>query len=342
MKPNNLHTASLAAGLGLALGGFSASALAVPTPGEFSPVAIYEDTQGAFGLAYNPDDDVVHWTQGDAGDGLVHSMTPYKNIDTSGLPTGPRGEYRISPVAGGQDAFGTTDPTANAGATSAYFDALGYDTASGRIVDSSGDTGMQAYDPLTAANFDADFRTGEAVGGFKDGLDIDGSNTWSSGDIQDIQKNGSQFIDDTVTLPSWSGLGGDGSSADTLGFSGVEQVGDSLFAVGVMNFSDAGRSRTILRFDANNGDFLGFDPDGDPIAARWEDLAFDGEFLYAADLRGDANEAGVEGDIYVFNVTGGLDPDPNPDGQVPAPAPLALLGIGLVAMGPMRRRVARQ
>jgi hypothetical protein len=94
----------------------------------------------------------------------------------------------------------------------------------------------------------------------------------------------------------------------TLGWSGAEQVANSLFAVAVHSNADTGRSRTIVRFDANTGDLLGFDPDGDLVAARWEDLGFDGKFLYAADLRGDANENGTIGDIYVFSLTGGLEP----------------------------------
>jgi hypothetical protein len=93
-----------------------------------------------------------------------------------------------------------------------------------------------------------------------------------------------------------------------LGWSGAEQVANSLFAVAVQDPGDAGQIRTIVRFDATTGTLLGFDPDGDPVAARWEDLGFDGKFLYAADLRGNANGTGAIGDIYVFALTGGLEP----------------------------------
>jgi hypothetical protein len=124
-----------------------------------------------------------------------------------------------------------------------------------------------------------------------------------------------------------------------LGWSGVEQVGDSLFAVAVQSNADSGRSRTIVRFDANPGELLGFDPDGDPVAARWEDLAFDGQFLYAADLRGDADGTGVRGDIYVFEVTGGLDPDPDPEPvPVPEPSSLGLFLLGASLLGLARYR----
>ena len=134
-------------------------------------------------------------------------------------------------------------------------------------------------------------------------------------------------------LPGWSGLG----SETGFGWSGVEQVGDSLFAVAVQDFGDAGRTRTIVRFNAVTGELLGFDPDGDPIAARWEDLAFDGSFLYAADLRGNADGLLDVGDLYVFGVTGGLDPGPR---QVPEPASFGMFAVGasLIGLTMVRRR----
>jgi len=155
--------------------------------------------------------------------------------------------------------------------------------------------------------------------------------------VGDIFNNNVLVHDDSdsskTLLPGWSGLG----SATGLGWSGTEQVGNSLFAVAVHSGADTGRSRTIVRFDVTTGDLVGFDPDGDPVAARWEDLAFDGNFLYAADLRGDADNAGVRGDIYVFQITGGLDPG----GAVPEPltATLGLMGLAVLSLTTRRRTV---
>jgi len=179
-----------------------------------------------------------------------------------------------------------------------------------------------------ANNNNNNFRPGSANTSFSDGLDVDGTNTWFSPDVGPIYNNGSLVVSTGGVLPSWSGLG----SATTLGYSGVEQVGTSLFAVAVQDGGDAGRTRTIVRFDLA-GNLLGYDPDGDPVAARWEDLAYDGRYLYAADLRGDHNQDGIRGDVYVFDVTGGLDPGP---ARTPEPSAvlslIALGGLGLVSL----------
>jgi hypothetical protein len=287
---------------------------------QISVVAIYHDTNGAFGIAYDPVNDLIHYSQGDSGDSLVHTLTPFKN-----LPDNP-GVDQISLVAGSHDVAGTTSPGGLGGGGfggGAYFSALAWDESTSQLVQTSSGA-PRRYDPFTAANE----TTVPGIGsGFADGLDFDGptaANKWFSGDVQDINNNGVQVVPAAVLLASWVGLG----STTSFGFSGVEQVGSQIFAVAVMSGADTGQSRTIARFDATTGALLGYDPDGDPVAARWEDLAFDGTYLYAADLRGNADGSGPNGDIYVFGISG---PGGVGGGDVPEPTTLLVWG-GLIAL----------
>lgn len=328
--------------VGAAAVGTASTTWSAPVPGQFVPVGIYLNTESAFGIAYDSVNDLIHYTQGDAGDNLVHTVKPFKNYTAAEIAALPlvNGIPALSLAASLHDVAGTTSPGGSGGSGSgAHFSALAFNEATGQLVQTAPGN-VRAYDPFTAANQNTIANVGA---GFADGLDFDGPNRWFSPDVEDIFNNGALFIDDAdptkTTLPGWSGLGSPVGS----GWAGVEQVADSLFAVAVQSFSDTGRSRTIVRFDANTGELLGFDPDGDPVAARWEDLAFDGRFLYAADLRGDADNAGVPGDIYVFEVTGGLAPGPVP---VPEPSTLSLflLGASLMGVAAVRRRqrTARQ
>ena len=99
-----------------------------------------------------------------------------------------------------------------------------------------------------------------------------------------------------------------------------------------------------MRFDLD-GNLLGYDPDGDATAVRWEGMAYDGKYLYAADLRGNAN-GGVIGDVYVFEATGGISlpppvdqppSDPNAVPEVGTTAS-ALVFAGLSGFAWLRRR----
>lgn len=315
----------------------SSPASAVPVAGEFTPVGIYLNTTHAFGLAYDSVNDIIHYSQGDSGDGLVHTVKAFKNYSAAEIAALPLigGVPSLSLLASLHDVAGTTSPVGPGGSGGgAHFSALAFDASTGKLVQTSGGD-VVTYAPFTAAGE----TTIPGVGsGFADGLDFDGSNKWFSPDVGAIFNNGVLFIsnfDDTKTLlPVWTGLG----DADGDGWSGVEQVGDSLFAVAVQSGADSGRSRTIVRFDAITGELLGFDSDGDPTASRWEDLAFDGTFLYAADLRGNADGTGTVGDIYVFAVSGGLAPPPPPGTGVPEPATLGFLGLGFAGMALYRRR----
>jgi hypothetical protein len=309
---------------------------AVPTSVEITPVAIYQDITGAFGLAYDSVNGLIWVAEGDSGDNDVHSLRPWNDFsagEIAALPDNGSGAKLLSNLAGELDVAGTTSPGGSGGSGSgAHFSALAFNDATGQIAQTS-PAGVRAYDPFTAAN---QVLIGGVGSGFADGLDLDGANNWFSGDVQDILNNGVLFADRTVAAqtnnPAWTGLGG----TNALGWSGVEQVGDLVFAVAVHSGADTGQSRTIVAFDLATGVLVFADPDGDSAAARWEDLAFDGRYLYAADLRGNEDGLGLDGDVYVFDVIGegGSIIDDNGGGGavVPEPGTVLLVGLGLAAM----------
>lgn len=335
----NLFSATTLVGAVLGLGIATSPAEAVPVAGQFAPIAVYRNTDHPFGLAYDSANNLMWYSRGDTGDDLVHSLKAYKDYTAAEKDAFPAfGSVRYISLADGKnDVAGTTNPGGSGGSgLGAHFSALAYNATSGQLLQtSSGD--VRAYDPLTALNQ----TTVAGFGiGFADGLDMDGANRWFSPDAGNIYKNGVLFASTSNSAQMLS-ISMGAAYDQTMGWSGIEQVGDSLFAVAVLTGFDAGRSRTIVRFDANTGELLGFDPDGDPVAARWEDLAYDGQYLYAADLRGNAGDFGVNGDIYVFGVSGGL----NICGQLgqpacptPEPETLPLLALGLLSLAIALRR----
>jgi len=315
---------------------FGGLGAALPSPAtavlvnQIDPVAVYHDTTGAFGMAHDSVRKLIWYTQGDAGDSLIHSLKPFNEFtpgELAGLPD-IGGVKQISLVAGQHDVAGTTNPVASGGA---HFRSLAYDAAIDQLVMQGPAVNLHSFDPLTAGNLNANYRPGHATNSFSDGLDIEGNTTWYSPDASNIFKNGVLFastanadqtlqVADGLLVPPALGEQG-------LGWSGTEEAAGRLWAVAVLTNADSGRSRTIVAFDPATGELLSFDPDGDPVAARWEDLAFDGRFLYAADLRGNADDLGPVGDIYVFDIVG-------PGGlQVVEPGSLALVGAGLLGLG---------
>ncbi len=314
----------------------SKRAIAQPLVGQIVPIAIYVDLDLAFGLTYDSKNDLMWYSEGQLDlTGEIHSFMPYKNYSEgqrNSFFNQSLGIQIINPTQAQEDVAGIT-PSPGA--------ALGFDEASGRLVSSPlNSPTLVAAEPFTFNNQDPNFRPGHApIGGLIDGLDIEPDSTWYSPDIEDIYRNGNLFADNTnpdqTTLPEWLGLG----SPTAEGWSGVEQVDDNVFAVAVHERGNQGLTRTIVRFDLN-GRLVSFDPDGDPRATRWEDLAYDGEFLYAADARGDADSNEIIGDVYVFGVTGGLDPT-----SVPEPtSELGLLAFGSIGAGStfLRRRKKQQ
>ena len=311
---------------------------AAPVPGQITPVAVYTDTTSAFGIAYDINHNLMWFSQGDSGDNLAHSFKPFKSYTAAEIAAFPllNGIPQITPAAGLLDVAGTTSVTGSGGSGSGvHFSELGYDAVSGQLVASTSGA-LKSFDPFTGANLNLNYRPFPNHSGFVDGLDIDGANVWFSPDAANIYKNGVLFASTGNAAQKVPGQGN--------GWSGVEQVGDFVFATAVLNGNDVAGSRTIVKFDLS-GNLLGYDPDGDVKAARWEGMAFDGRYLYAADLRGNENGTGAIGDIYVFDATGGIalppppDTDPNPP-AVPevGTAASAMAFAGLSGFAFLRRR----
>jgi hypothetical protein len=304
---------AIAAGIGALFGSQLNLTAVVPVVGQLVPVAVYHDLDHPFGLAYDSANNLIWYTRGDTGDARVHSLKPFKSFTSGELSALPviGGVFQVSPTASQNDVAGTTTVagTGAEGFAGAHFGSLAYDQNTGQLVAQGNGFILRSFDPFTGSNMIANYHPGSAIDSFSDGLDVDGTNVWFSPDVDNIFRNGALVISaanpSQSTLAGWTGLG----TTHTLGWSGCEQVGKNIYAVAVHSGGDTGRSRTIVRFDADTFALAGYDPDGDPVAARWEDLAFDGRYLYAADLRGNANTNAIIGDVYVFDVTGGLSPE---------------------------------
>lgn len=157
-------------------------------------------------------------------------------------------------------------------------------------------------------------------GGLIDGLDIEGGKIYWSPDVSyAAQLNAVTGADEGILLNPPGGL------------SGIERVvsgaNDWLFVV-----NDASSPRTICRTltSAPSSTF----PAGECVAlpnARYEDLAFDGRYLYAADYYGgriDKMDLLLSGGGSIFD----------PGGNVPEPSTLILVGSALAGLVWARKR----
>jgi hypothetical protein len=311
--------------LGMSLAGAALLAcnyvVAVPLVGQITPVAVYKDTAGAFGLTYDSARDVMWYDS--LGGPTAYSIKPFKDYTAAEIAAMPviNGLAVVDNTVGLHGALSTTLPTGG--------QALGYDAPTDKLVMNDSSGASVAFDPLTGANVT---NYGYGTGLLTDGTDVGPTGTfWHSQDgfTGEIRKDGVIFASESNTaqtdLSLWTGAG----PSTTDFWSGVQQIGNSLFAVAVQTNDDIANSRTIVRFDINTGELLAYDPDGYEYARRWEDLGYDGRYLYAADLRGNEFGGTALGQIFVFDLGGGL--------SVPEPGTLVLCLIGLLATG-LRRR----
>ena len=156
-----------------------------------------------------------------------------------------------------------------------------------------------------------------ASGGVIDGLDFDHGEVWYSPDA------GAVFRLDAAT---GAFIGANPVLSRRGGFSGVERI-DAAGSSFLLVANDVISPRNLCRTSLDGV----FDPVKDCAILsdrRYHDLAFDGQFLYAADLAGNRIDK-------IDLAAGGFIPGP---GGVPEPATAGLLALGLAGIAALRRR----
>ena len=154
--------------------------------------------------------------------------------------------------------------------------------------------------------------------GLIDGLDIDGGKVYYSPDVSNIYR----YDYGSATFEALLATGGGG-------FSGVEKVhvGTSDFLIVV---NDASSPRRLCRMGLD-GSFNSVSDCASLPNSRYEGLAFDGRYIYAADYYGNRI------DKIDLKVDGGSIFVP-PVGNIPEPETYAMMLAGLGVMGMVARR----
>jgi hypothetical protein len=200
-----------------------------------------------------------------------------------------------------------------------YWSALAYNNATSKLVVMQG-ANITSFDRPNAAgvNYASLNPTTTSVaggyGGLVDGLDVQGSTLWWSPDVDKVY---------------YSPVDGSGARTEFLGgaggYSGVEYLTvGGLSYILVVNDASNPRRLCIHLTDATE---VGCSTLPN---SRYEDLAFDGRYLYAADFYGhriDKIDILVDGGS-IFN----------PPGAVPEPGTWTLLVAGFLGLGTVLRR----
>ncbi|MCA9266317.1 MAG: hypothetical protein KDA60_20795 [Planctomycetales bacterium] len=255
-----------------------------------------------FGLAYDSSSGNLFWQSSSS---TIHQMT------TSGVDLGA--------------AFDTTNPIG--------WSALGFNDATGQLVSATNQT-IYFFDPITGANQTTLTVADNMVGfvGLQDGLDFDHNEVWVSPDVGNVYRfdaSGQSVAGDNGSGTANPVLGGGG------GYSGVERVdiGATSYLI-VVNDATNPRRLDVRELDGTLIDSFQF------ANARYEDLAFDGRYLWAADYFGNKI------DKYDILSDGGsiFVPPGGGNGAVPEPASVMIWGaIGLVGMaGPLFSKKRKQ
>ncbi|MDX1953009.1 MAG: PEP-CTERM sorting domain-containing protein [Verrucomicrobiota bacterium] len=303
------------------------------TQGQIVPVAIYTGLDAPFGLAYDPNRDAIWYSHNGANYNFdtVRPFTSFTPAELSGLTKDSRGVYIIG-----------NGTTAKSYSLETYLNtaSLAFDNAIDRIIAQvPGEARLVEVDPnfvFDPGNPDAlpwdensSYRPGSApfvppLPPVSDGLDVDGSDVFWSPEKGSVYKNGVLFIDKSNPAQKVPG-----QTIDE-GIAGVEKAGDLVYTVSRFSDVNGPRSRTIAAYDADTGELLAYDPDGDETAFRWEDMTFDGRYLYVTDPVGNQDPNDPAGDIYVFEFI-----------ITPVPEPSTVIGaavMGLLAGASVLRR----